>query len=160
MDIKTLKEKHPDVARALIDEGFAAGAEAERNRILEVEAQGMPGHTELVQTLKFDGKTTGPQAAVQVLNAERAKRGDRLAGLKADAPKPAPASASATGDRDAETKAAAAAEEAKLPPEERAKKRWERDEGVRAEFASLEDYIAFEKANAGGRIRILGKKAA
>ena len=50
----------------------------------------MPGHDALVTTLAFDGKTTGEQAAVQVLNAERTKRAAIGTNLVADAPKPAP----------------------------------------------------------------------
>lgn len=85
MDVQTLKAEHPDVAEALINEGKQIGATAERERIKAVEAQAMPGHEALIDTLKFDGKTSGPDAAVQVLAAEKAKKGDRLAALRADA---------------------------------------------------------------------------
>jgi signal peptide peptidase SppA len=85
MDVQTLKAEHPDVAEALINEGREAGATAERERIQAVEAQSMPGHEKLIATLKFDGKTSGPEAAVQVLAAEKQKKGDRLADLRADA---------------------------------------------------------------------------
>jgi hypothetical protein len=56
------------------DEGFKAGAKAERERIQAVEAQFLPGHEDLIVKLAFDGKTTGEQAAIQVLAAERKKR--------------------------------------------------------------------------------------
>jgi signal peptide peptidase SppA len=85
MDVQTLKAEHPDVAQALINEGKELGATAERERIKAVEAQSMPGHDALIATLKFDGKTSGPEAAVQVLAAEKAKKGDQLAALRADA---------------------------------------------------------------------------
>jgi len=85
MDVQKLKAEHPDVAEALINEGREAGATAERERIQAVEAQSMPGHEALVATLKFDGKTSGPEAAVQVLAAEKKKKGDTLANLRADA---------------------------------------------------------------------------
>jgi hypothetical protein len=55
-------------------EGEASGADAERKRIQSVEAQLIPGHEALISTLKYDGKTTGPEAAVQVLDAERKLR--------------------------------------------------------------------------------------
>lgn len=87
MDVSTLKAEHPAVAQALIDEGRAAGAAAECERIKAVEEQHMAGHDALIATLKFDGKTTGPQAAVQVLAAEKKKGGDRLAALRDDAGK-------------------------------------------------------------------------
>lgn len=84
MDIQQLKAEHPAIAEALIAEGREAGATAERQRIKDVEAQAMPGHEALIATLKFDGKTTGPEAAVQVLGAERKKRADRLGDFYAD----------------------------------------------------------------------------
>jgi len=68
----------------------ADGATAERTRIQSVMAQAMPGHDALIQTLAFDGTTTGPEAAVQVLAAEKAKLGKTKADLKADAPTAVP----------------------------------------------------------------------
>jgi hypothetical protein len=46
----------------------------------------------LVAKIKFDGKTTGDQAASQILAAERTLRGDKLKDLKADAPEAAASS--------------------------------------------------------------------
>ncbi len=51
--------------------GKADGAEAERNRIKGVEDQLIPGHEALINELKYDGKTTGPEAAVMVLKKEK-----------------------------------------------------------------------------------------
>lgn len=51
--------------------GKADGAEAERNRIKGVEDQLIPGHEVLIGELKYDGKTSGPEAAVLVLKKER-----------------------------------------------------------------------------------------
>lgn len=95
--MKTLEElraAHPDLCAALVEEGrvagLAAGADAERTRIQAVKAQGLPGHEALIETLMADGKTTGPEAAIQVLTAERVKLTSMAAHLKADAPKPVP----------------------------------------------------------------------
>ena len=92
--IEELRAAHPDLCAALVDEGRAAGlvagAEAERTRIQAVEAQVLPGHEALIASLKFDGKTSGPEAAAQVLAAERIKLTNMAAQLKADAPKPVP----------------------------------------------------------------------
>jgi signal peptide peptidase SppA len=68
-------------------------ATAERARIQAVRAQSMPGHEALIETLAFDGTTTGPEAAVQVLAAEKQKTGQQLALLAADATPPAPSAA-------------------------------------------------------------------
>lgn len=69
-------------------EGLQAGADAERARIRAVEAQALPGHEALIAEMKFDGATTGPEAAVRILAAEREKGGAMLAQLIADAPAP------------------------------------------------------------------------
>jgi hypothetical protein len=79
--VTKLKAEHPDVAAALI----AEGATAERERIQAVHAAAMPGHEKLIATLAFDGKTTGGEAALQVIAAEKAKKGNRLAAMQADA---------------------------------------------------------------------------
>jgi hypothetical protein len=48
----------------------------------------MPGHEKLIDALAFDGKTTGPEAAVQVLAAERSKVAGQAAARQNDAPAP------------------------------------------------------------------------
>lgn len=98
--VESVKKEHPDVANALIAEGRKAtddsvtaakadaraeGAKSERERIVAVLDQSMAGHEKLVKELAFDGKTTGPEAAVKVLQAERSKGVQRLADLNADA---------------------------------------------------------------------------
>ena len=51
----------------------AEGSAAERDHILAVRAQALAGHEDLIEALAFDGKTTGPEAAVAILAAERAR---------------------------------------------------------------------------------------
>lgn len=72
----------------------AEGAEAERARIQAVREQTMPGHEALIEALAFDGKTTGPEAAVQVLAAERTRVSGAAAARAADAPAPVATSGS------------------------------------------------------------------
>lgn len=67
--VAQFEAEHPEAAAML----RAAGATAERERIQGVRAQAMPGHEALIESLAFDGKTTGPEAAVQILAAEKAK---------------------------------------------------------------------------------------
>jgi len=61
-----------------------------------VQSQTMAGHEKLINTLMFDGKTTGPEAAVQVLGAHRAAMAQAADNHFADAPAAAASSASAT----------------------------------------------------------------
>lgn len=73
-------ENHfPQIAKAFREEGAKAGAEAERKRIQDMEAQSMPGHEALIQGLKFDGKTTGDMAAAAILKAEKEQEVQRVA---------------------------------------------------------------------------------
>jgi len=90
MNLEELRAAHPDLCASLVAEGRESGAAAERDRIIAVESQAMPGHEALIAALKFDGKTAGPEAAVQVLAAERAKLAAMGKHLAADAPKPVP----------------------------------------------------------------------
>ena len=93
--------EHADAAAIL----RAEGATNERDRIQAVRAQLMPGHQALVDKLAFDGTTTGPEAAVQVLAAERARtqaaatarQADQLPPVKQDAAPEAEAKPGALG---------------------------------------------------------------
>lgn len=78
--------ENPDAAALLRAEGSAA----ERGRITAVRAQAMPGHEKLIEQLAFDGTTSGPDAAVAVLAAERGRIAQVGANRAADAPKPVP----------------------------------------------------------------------
>jgi signal peptide peptidase SppA len=73
---ESLERDHAALFAALRGEFTAAGAAAERERIQAVRAQGaaLPGHEALVERLAFDGVTTGPDAAVQLLQAEATAR--------------------------------------------------------------------------------------
>ena len=76
--------ENPEAAAVLRSEG-AAG---ERDRIAGVRAQLMPGHEALIEQLAGDGRTTGPEAAVQVLAAERSRVAAAGRARQDDAPAP------------------------------------------------------------------------
>ena len=76
--------ENPDAAALLRAEGGAV----ERDRIAAVRAQSMPGHEALIDQLAADGNTSGPEAAVQVLAAERALRANQSAVRLAESPEP------------------------------------------------------------------------
>ena len=176
MNISDFKNKYPDLYSAVFDdgkkigyaEGFAEGekagiekgktegaetaAQAERERILNVEAQLIPGHEALIQDMKFDGKTTGEQAAVRILQVEKALRENVLTNLKTDAPQPvAHSPAPETEGKEKKNE--------DLPVEERAKAAWDKDPEIRKEFMNIFDnYLAFVKADEKGLIKILKSK--
>jgi len=90
MTAAELKEKHPDVYKAVYEEGRLSvnssaietarkeGVAAEQARIKAVKAQTTPGHEALIETLMFDGETTGEQAAVKILAVEKRLRESKL----------------------------------------------------------------------------------
>lgn len=61
-------------------EGYAEGHAAETKRIAEVFAVTLPGHEKLIQALALDGKTTGGEAAAQIIAAEKKGGADYLDG--------------------------------------------------------------------------------
>ena len=143
--LEELASNRPDLVTAL----QSAGATSERERIQSIESLTLPGHEALVEQLKFDGKTSGPEAAVAVLQAEQKTGAAALAALVADAPAPAP-----SAEAPPATPLAYAEDEAS-PIEDRAKATWDHDAAIRAEFGSVESYTAFRKAEAGGRFKVL-----
>lgn len=95
MTREELMASDPQLVQALLDEGRQAGAEAERARILGIEAHAMPGHEALIAQLKADGAVTPDQAAGRILAAEKSKLKAVAANLEADAPDALPAAADA-----------------------------------------------------------------
>ena len=98
-----IAENHPEVFDAIKKEGIdetkktfeplvssakEEGAKAERERIQDVEQYQTPGFETMIKELKFDGKTTGPEAAAKVLVEHNKRVEKQAAALKADAPDP------------------------------------------------------------------------
>jgi capsid assembly protease len=116
MDRKELEQQHPALFAQLKNEfsaeatatATAAGAAAERQRGADVRAQSLAGHEALIEQLAADGKTTGPEAAMAVLTAERTRAAGAAAAHFADAP--GAASHAAAPSDAAKTPAAQAAE--------------------------------------------------
>lgn len=160
MDRATLAAEHPELLTAILDEGRAAGATAERERLAAIDGAAIPGHEALVAKLKADGTVSAGDAALQILAAERTARVQAGAQRAAEAPQPLTLVPSATvAPTAAELAAAAAAEaDAGLSVEDRSKKQWEADASLRAEFGSLDAYTAFAKAQDRGAVRMLVNK--
>jgi signal peptide peptidase SppA len=85
MNLEQLKADHPELVEAIVAEAHAGmaeavaaakieGASAEHQRIADVRAQSIPGHEALVEQLAFDGKSTGADAALAIVNAEKTLR--------------------------------------------------------------------------------------
>lgn len=163
--LDTIKAAYPDIYNKIDSEAFArglaqgktegveagikAGAEKERDRIKAVEAQSLPGHEDLIASLKFDGVTTGEQAAVKVLAAEKA-----LVTVKKDVYLSEHKQVVEQAVLTEEKKQAAASDKAPETDEE-IKAAWDKDKALQAEFAGdFESYKAFTKASANGQVKI------
>jgi capsid assembly protease len=162
MDLEKLKAEHPALFKAVTDAGIEIGAAAERARIQAVEGALIPGHEKLIATLKFDGKTTGGDAALAVNAAERTIREAQGKAANGDSPKPVASvpgpTVEKTGDERADTEAKRIAA---LPVEDRCKALWEANsDNVRADHVGLAEFTAYTKAVDAGKVKVLGRKAA
>jgi signal peptide peptidase SppA len=150
-----LAAESPELLQTILNEGRAQGATEERTRIQAVEGALIPGHEALVNSLKFDGKSSGGDAALAVLAAEKTVRKTQAAKLGKDAPAPVLQAPTSSVPDDAAAKAKADAEaRSKLPLEERCKAEWEADASLHEEFSSLASYTAYEKASSKGLARV------
>jgi hypothetical protein len=120
-------------------------AEAERLRIQGVLAQSLPGHEALVNALAFDGVTTPEQAAVRIVDAERATRESMAVAMVDVSPSPVKGSG---GDSDA--------------VEDKLKARWEATAALRALYDN--NYESYAHASslkdakvADGTVRVFSK---
>jgi len=159
MTLEELRLAHPALCAALVEEGrvagFEAGASAETNRIKDVEAQTIKGHESLIGTLKFDGKTTGPEAAVKVLAAEKELQAKAVTALVNSAPKPI---ANAAAPDDAAALAAEESAKAELSVEAKAKAEWDASVDLRGEYGNnFKTFLAYKEAVASGRVKVAGK---
>jgi signal peptide peptidase SppA len=127
-------------------EGEIAGIAQETQRIKDVEASLIPGHEALIQSLKFDGKTTGPEAAVKVIQAEKSGAGKVLADIESDSPQPASPVAIDAGADDS-------ADDSNLTIDERAKNKWDASAETREEYGTYGRLVAFMKNSPNIRVK-------
>jgi capsid assembly protease len=72
MDLKELREKHPELAQALNDEGQKAGAAAELTRVIGCLDAAIPGYEALARESALDGKSTPGETALKINSAQKA----------------------------------------------------------------------------------------
>lgn len=147
-----IRASHPAIITAIVDEATAQlkadndaamgaarkeAADAERERIKSVRSQSLPGHEALIETLMFDGVTTGEQAAVKVLQAENATRQNTLRNMQQDGELNVPAA----GEPPVQPKTAGSVED-------RARAEWDKDAGLQSEFNNnFKSYLAWFSAD-------------
>lgn len=131
---------------------------ADRRRVAALKAMGArhPGHDAIVDAAIADGRSP-EAAALEILNAPAPTNAGHLATLRQDLPGEAerPKAPGASAEIDEASLAA-------LPLEEACKRRWATSPALRAEYGEdgLQRFVAYEKANAAGQVRMLSKPRA
>lgn len=142
------KDAADDAFKQGEEAGRTAGAADELARIKSVSDQAMAGHEDLAAQLMFDGKTTGPEAAVQILAAEKKTKETALQNL-------------ADGGIPPVTPSTPPANPPKAPAEPATEEEFAKNKDLVDEFGDFETYAAFKQAEKKGLVRILtGKKGA
>lgn len=143
--LELLKKDHHDMYQEILALGRKEGAQAERDRIKAVRAQSLPGHEALVELMVEDGVTTGAQAAIRILQAEKQLRQGVAGQLAADAaavpsvPVTPPPSGVVTQD---------------LSTEEGMKAVWDKDKQLREEFSGdFEVFKAYQQNKHRAKVR-------
>lgn len=72
MDMKELREKHPELAQALIDEGKKVGAAAELTRVIGCLDAAIPGYEAIAREKALGGTTTPGDTALAINAAQKA----------------------------------------------------------------------------------------
>lgn len=85
MNLEQLKAEHPDLFRAVRDEGVQAGQAQERARIQAIEELAIGGHEQLIAEAKFKTGVTAEAVAVALIKAEKAQKDKFLADRQNDA---------------------------------------------------------------------------
>lgn len=89
MDIEQLKAEHPDLHKAVHDEGHregvAAGEQAERARMQAIDDMAMKGHEGLIAQAKYDQPMSAEALAVEIVKAEKARGEQYLENRATDA---------------------------------------------------------------------------
>lgn len=142
----SLAVSHPAVWQEVHGQGFAAGIDAERARILGIQGAMFSGQDGLAKDLIAAGAAV-TDAKDKFIEHEKLSNKARFEQLKAAAP------ASAGGGEDINATEALAG----LPDEERWKKEYERSPALREEFGTLGVYQAFKSAEARSLVKILKK---
>lgn len=135
------------------EEGFAAGATAERARILGIEQYAIEGCEDLVAEMKRDGQTTPDAAASRIMLALKAKpakeRDDALAALRATDQRVDPAP-TPTGADPVPVSADGVVDEIT------ARRQWDQNPKLRSEYADFKDFFAFKKHERG--VKVIDKR--
>lgn len=153
-----ITKNFPDIASAMtksgFNEGFKAGSEAERERIIGLEEVTMPGHEALLEAAKKDGKTKAADLAVKIVAVEKQRGGNALKTMAEETAAEPVVTPSTSTDVPSAPQV-----DANAPIEERAEAEWNGNAEIRTEFSDKDAYIAYRKAEEQGRVKRYAPKA-
>jgi len=153
-----IAKNFPEIASAMtksgFNEGFKAGSEAERERIIGLEEVSMPGHEALLEAAKKDGKTKAADLAVKIVAVEKQRGGNALKTMAEETAAEPVVTPSTSTDVPSAPQV-----DANAPIEERAEAEWRNSTDIRTEFSDKDAYIAYRKAEEQGRVKRYAPKA-
>lgn len=153
-----ITKNHPEIASALtknsFNEGYKAGSETERERILGLEEVSMPGHEALLEAAKKDGKTKAADLAVKIVAVEKQRGSNALKTIAEET-----AAEPVVTPSNANDMPNAPQIDANAPIEERAEAEWNGNAEIRTEFSDKDAYIAYRRAEEQGRVKRYAPKA-
>lgn len=139
LTVDSVKTDHPDIFAAI----FAEGAKAENDRVKSVQAQSFPGHEALIAEMIADGKTTGSEAAIRILAAEREGKKTAIATFATEFPQSVEPQLDNSEDDSAKT------------GEELWKAEWNSSASLRDEFSGeFSTYMSYKRAEESGKIKM------
>ncbi len=150
LTVEKLTETAPELVESLREEGkkegLQAGMKAERARIAGIREAAFEDMEELTAKFVEDGVSV-EDATRRFNEREKERKADKLADLQKSAPK-------TTGPGTPEEEEGGS----NLSVEEKAKREFAKSAELQDEFGSEGIYVAFMKADAEGRVKILGAK--
>lgn len=154
MNKETLLKDHPELAAELKAEGYAEGlqvgkeegAKMENERIKSFDQKLPAGYEDIIQEMKFDGKSTPENAALAILAAENIAK---VAAVKAMSEESTtPVEQTPDGEEEGETDPQTDAE---------LEMAYKKSSKLQQQFSDVDSYKAFTKAQANGQVKILKK---
>lgn len=85
MDLKELKNKHPELVDEIKNEATTEAVKAERERIQEIENIAQPGTEEIVNKAKFETGASAADTAMEILKAQKNQKTEQLKNIHEDA---------------------------------------------------------------------------
>jgi hypothetical protein len=134
--------------------GRREGADAERTRIAGIQAHAIKGHEALIAACIADGACSPDMAAGRILAAEKKLRDAQMAGVAGVEAVTGKVAAAPTSQPNPP---ATGAEKATTPDGWKAE--YEASAELRAEFATLGDYVALKAAEASGKVKVFAPGA-